>query len=101
MIFRMNADEGVEGITPEEGREFAGLLEKAGVDALHVSGGVYGSPLPIIATMYEPDRRWHITPPVSGPVSRSVIAVARSMIPKSESNSSPGVKLILSLSAVG
>jgi 2,4-dienoyl-CoA reductase-like NADH-dependent reductase (Old Yellow Enzyme family)/thioredoxin reductase len=56
VIFRMNADEGVEGgITPEEAREFAGLLEKAGVDALHVSGGVYGSPLPIISTMYEAD----------------------------------------------
>ncbi len=55
VLFRMNANEGVEGgITPEEGRDFARLLEKAGVDALHVSGGVYGSPLPIIATMYEP-----------------------------------------------
>lgn len=54
VIFRMNANEGVEGgITPEEGRDFAGQLEKAGIDALHVSGGVYGSPLPIIATMYE------------------------------------------------
>ncbi len=54
IIYRINADEGVEGgITPEEGREFAKLLEQAGVDALHVSVGVYGSPLPIIATMYE------------------------------------------------
>lgn len=55
VLFRLNADEGVEGgITPEEGRDFARVLEQAGVDALHVSGGVYGSPLPIIPTMYEP-----------------------------------------------
>lgn len=55
VLFRINADEGVEGgITPEEGRDFARVLEQAGVDALHVSGGVYGSPLPIIPTMYEP-----------------------------------------------
>ena len=55
IIFRMNANEGVEGgITPEEGRDFAAALEQAGVDALHVSGGVYGSPLAIIPTMYDP-----------------------------------------------
>lgn len=55
VLFRMNADEQVEGgITPEEGRAFARILEKAGIDALHVSGGVYGSPLAIIPTMYDP-----------------------------------------------
>lgn len=55
VLFRMNADEHVEGgITPEEGRDFAKRLEQAGVDALHVSGGVYGSPLAIIPTMYDP-----------------------------------------------
>ncbi|NLA27835.1 MAG: FAD-dependent oxidoreductase [Firmicutes bacterium] len=55
VLFRMNANEGVQGgITPEEGRDFAKRLEQAGIDALHVSAGVYGSPLPIIATMYEP-----------------------------------------------
>lgn len=55
VLFRMNADEGVEGgITPEEGRDFAAMLEQIGIDALHVSGGVYGSPLAIIPTMYDP-----------------------------------------------
>ena len=55
VLFRMNADEGVEGgITPEDGLDFAKRLEQAGMDALHVSVGVYGSPLPIISTMYEP-----------------------------------------------
>ncbi len=55
VLFRMNANEGVDGgITAGEGREFAKRLEQASVDALHVSAGVYGSPLPIIATMYEP-----------------------------------------------
>ena len=55
VIFRMNADEGVEGgITPEEGRDFAKVLEQLGVDALHVSAGVYGSPLAIVPTMYDP-----------------------------------------------
>jgi 2,4-dienoyl-CoA reductase-like NADH-dependent reductase (Old Yellow Enzyme family)/thioredoxin reductase len=79
VIFRMNADEGVEGgITPEEGREFAGLLEKAGVDALHVSGGVYGSPLPIIATMYEPEPPLaHYAAGIRARVTIPVIAVGK------------------------
>lgn len=55
VLFRLNADEGVDGgITPEEGRDFAGILEENGIDGLHVSGGVYGSPLAIIPTMYDP-----------------------------------------------
>lgn len=55
ILYRINADEHVEGgITPEEGRKFAAMLDQAGVDALHVSGGVYGSPLAIIPTMYDP-----------------------------------------------
>ncbi|MGB4290746.1 MAG: FAD-dependent oxidoreductase [Dethiobacteria bacterium] len=79
VIFRMNADEGMEGgITPEEGREFAGLLEKAGVDALHVSGGVYGSPLPIIATMYEPEPPLaHYAAGIRARVTIPVIAVGK------------------------
>ncbi len=56
VLFRMNANEYMEGgITPEEGLVFAGLLEKWGVDAIHVSVGVYGSPAPMIATMSVPE----------------------------------------------
>ena len=79
MIFRMNADEGVEGgITPEEGREFAGLLEKAGVDALHVSGGVYGRRCQLSPPCMSRNRRWHITPAgIRARVTIPVIAVGK------------------------
>lgn len=56
IIYRMNANEYVDGgLTVEDGQKFAGILEQWGVDALHVSAGVYGSPAPIIATMTAPE----------------------------------------------
>ncbi len=56
VIFRINANEYVEGgITPEEGKDFALRLDREGVEALHVSAGVYGSPAPMVATMSTPD----------------------------------------------
>lgn len=56
VLFRMNANEYMEGgITPEDGLEFARLLERWGIDAIHVSVGVYGSPAPMIATMSAPE----------------------------------------------
>ena len=79
VLFRMNADEGVEGgITPEEGRDFAAILEQTGIDALHVSGGVYGSPLAIIPTMYDPPLPLAgYAAAIKGAVSVPVIAVGK------------------------
>jgi len=43
-IFRISGDEMVPGgRTIEDTKTIAGILEKAGVDALHISAGVYGS----------------------------------------------------------
>ena len=51
VVFRINGDDFIDGgITPEEAAQFAMALEKAGVDAIDVSAGVYGS----IDTMIEP-----------------------------------------------
>ena len=51
LVIRINGDDFVEGgITQEEAVKFAQALEKAGVDAIDVSAGVYGS----IDTMIEP-----------------------------------------------
>ena len=55
IIFRMNADEHVEGgITLEDALRMAPIFVENGVDALHVSVGVYGSPAPMISTMANP-----------------------------------------------
>lgn len=44
IICRMNGDDFFEGgITPEEAKRIAQMAEKAGVDAIHVSGGIYDS----------------------------------------------------------
>lgn len=51
VVFRINGDDFIEGgITLEEAAKFAVALEQAGVDAIDVSAGVYGS----IDTMIEP-----------------------------------------------
>ena len=51
IIVRINGDDFIQdGITLEEATQFAQALEKAGVDALDISAGVYGS----IDTMIEP-----------------------------------------------
>ena len=51
VVFRINGSDFIEGgITPDEAAAFAMALEKAGVDAIDISAGVYGS----IDTMIEP-----------------------------------------------
>lgn len=51
VVMRINGSDFIEnGITPDEAIRFAQALEKAGVDAIDVSAGVYGS----IDTMIEP-----------------------------------------------
>ncbi|MEW5784930.1 MAG: FAD-dependent oxidoreductase [Bacillota bacterium] len=55
VIYRMNANEYVEGgLTFDDARDFALRLVNSGVEALHISAGVYGSPAPMIATMATP-----------------------------------------------
>ncbi len=56
VIFRINANEYVEGgLTTEDAGDFALRLEREGVEALHVSAGVYGSPAPMVASMSTPE----------------------------------------------
>ena len=51
--YRMSADEYVPGgLTLEETSRFAGMLEKAGVDYVHVSAGIYESMPHIVPPMY-------------------------------------------------
>ncbi|GAV21629.1 oxidoreductase [Carboxydothermus pertinax] len=53
ICFRFSADEFIEGgITLEEGKQIAKMLEEAGVHVLHVSAGVYDS----MPTLLEPSR---------------------------------------------
>lgn len=52
LIFRMNANEYMDGgLALEDARKLAPLLVERGIDCLHVSAGVYGSPAPNVATM--------------------------------------------------
>lgn len=54
VIVRMNGHDYIkEGATLEDMREIAPLLEEAGADAIHVTGGVYGSSKATVAPMYE------------------------------------------------
>lgn len=55
IIYRMSADEKVPGgLTLDETKVFAKALEKEGVNAIHVSAGVYTSAAWIIQPMYLP-----------------------------------------------
>jgi len=48
ILCRINGDDYVEGgLTLEETKKIAQVLEAAGVDALHISGGIYDSPVPV------------------------------------------------------
>jgi len=48
ILCRINGDDYIEGgLTFEEAKKIAQMLEDAGVDALHVSGGIYDSPVPV------------------------------------------------------
>jgi 2,4-dienoyl-CoA reductase-like NADH-dependent reductase (Old Yellow Enzyme family)/thioredoxin reductase len=79
MIFRMSGDEYVEGgLTLKETKKIAQRLEKAGVDAIHVSAGNYDSMLvgKIIAPMYLPKGGLvHLAEAIKKGVNVPVIAV--------------------------
>lgn len=48
ILCRINGDDYIEGgLTLEETKKIAQMLEAAGVDALHISGGIYDSPVPV------------------------------------------------------
>jgi 2,4-dienoyl-CoA reductase-like NADH-dependent reductase (Old Yellow Enzyme family)/thioredoxin reductase len=48
ILCRINGDDYIEGgLTLEETKRIAQMLEAAGVDALHISGGIYDSPVPV------------------------------------------------------
>ncbi len=56
VIYRLSADEYVDtGLTPEDAKKIVGMLEKAGIDAVHVSAGCYGALSWIIPPLDLPD----------------------------------------------
>ncbi len=77
--FRMNGDEYVEGgIKLEEAKEMAKRFIDAGVNVLHVSAGVYGSPAPNVPVMgTPPGPLLHLAEGIKSVSSVPVIAVAK------------------------
>ncbi len=56
IIVRYSVSEYIEGsIDLEEGKKIAKFLEQAGVNAISVSSGVHGGPVPAIPPMYYPE----------------------------------------------
>ncbi|MDD5094408.1 MAG: FAD-dependent oxidoreductase [Dehalococcoidia bacterium] len=76
LIYKFTADHGIEGGRKlEEGLKIAERLEKAGVDALHVSGGCYEIWHRTIPFMYEPQACWlHLSEAVKKVVNIPIIA---------------------------
>lgn len=76
LIYKFTADHGIQGGTRlDEGLEIAKRLEKAGVDALHVSGGCYEIWHRTIPCVYEPQATWiHLSEAVKKVVNIPVIA---------------------------
>ena len=76
LIYKFTADHGIEGGRKlEEGLKIAERLEKAGVDALHVSGGCYEIWHRTIPFMYEPQACWiYLSEAVKKVVNIPVIA---------------------------
>jgi len=80
ILCRINGDDYIEGgLTLEETKEIAQMLEAAGVDALHISGGIYDSPVPVgTAPMAVPRGHMvHLAAGIKRVVSVPVIAVGR------------------------
>ncbi|MDD5093121.1 MAG: FAD-dependent oxidoreductase [Dehalococcoidia bacterium] len=76
LIYKFTADHGIEGGRKlEEGLKIAKRLEKAGVDALHVSGGCYEIWHRTIPFTYEPRASWiYLSEAVKKVVNVPVIA---------------------------
>jgi 2,4-dienoyl-CoA reductase-like NADH-dependent reductase (Old Yellow Enzyme family)/thioredoxin reductase len=80
VLCRINGDDYIEGgITLEEAKMTAKMLEHGGVDALHISGGIYDSPIPVTtAPMALPHGIMvHLAAGIKEVVSIPVIAVGR------------------------
>jgi len=80
ILCRINGDDYIEGgLTLEETKKVASMLEAAGVDALHVSGGIYDSPVPVTTGPMALPRgnMVHLAAGIKEVVNVPVIAVGR------------------------
>ena len=80
ILCRINGDDYIEGgITLEEAKKIAKMLEAGGVDALHISAGIYDSPVPVTtAPMALPRGNLvHLAAGIKEVVHVPVIAVGR------------------------
>jgi 2,4-dienoyl-CoA reductase-like NADH-dependent reductase (Old Yellow Enzyme family)/thioredoxin reductase len=79
ILFRINGDEYVEGgIGLEDAKEMAKRFIQAGVAAIHVSAGVYGSPAPNVPVMGTPaGPLLHLAEGIKSVSNVPIIAVAK------------------------
>jgi len=80
VLCRINGDDYIEGgITLEEAKTIAKMLEAGGVDALHVSGGIYDSSVPVTTAPMALSRgiMVHLAAGIKEVVNVPVIAVGR------------------------
>jgi NADPH-dependent 2,4-dienoyl-CoA reductase/sulfur reductase-like enzyme len=80
ILCRINGDDYIEGgLTLEEAKKIAQMLEAAGVDALHISGGIYDSPVPVTTGPMALPRgnMVHLAAGIKKVVNVPVIAVGR------------------------
>jgi 2,4-dienoyl-CoA reductase-like NADH-dependent reductase (Old Yellow Enzyme family)/thioredoxin reductase len=80
VLCRINGDDYIEGgITLEEAKTIAKMLEAGGVDALHISGGIYDSPVPVTTAPMALPRgiMVHLAAGIKEVVNVPVIAVGR------------------------
>jgi 2,4-dienoyl-CoA reductase-like NADH-dependent reductase (Old Yellow Enzyme family)/thioredoxin reductase len=76
---RINGDDYIDGgWTLDDARRLAPILERAGVDYLHVSAGVYGATQLTIPSMYVPEGCFiHLAAEIKKVVNLPVVAVGR------------------------
>jgi 2,4-dienoyl-CoA reductase-like NADH-dependent reductase (Old Yellow Enzyme family)/thioredoxin reductase len=80
ILCRINGDDYIEGgLALEETKEIAQMLEAAGVDALHISGGIYDSPVPVTTGPMAVPRGHmvHLAAGIKKVVNVPVVAVGR------------------------
>jgi len=80
ILCRINGDDYIEGgLTLEETKKIAQMLEAAGVDVLHISGGIYDSPVPVTSGPMALSRGHmvHLAAGIKKVVDVPVIAVGR------------------------
>ncbi|MDH5663103.1 MAG: NADH:flavin oxidoreductase, partial [Candidatus Bathyarchaeota archaeon] len=80
ILCRINGDDYIEGgLILEETKKIAQMLEAAGVDVLHVSGGIYDSPVPVTSGPMALPRGHmvHLAAGIKKVVNVPVIAVGR------------------------